>query len=133
MILKTLTLAACLISATTAVAMAQSAPATSPRGGYDNNGMPPKAYKGPGGMPSYASSEYQRRVGLYNQAYGGPYGDNGMPPKGYKGPGGMPQYASSEYQARPSNVQPYEESGNNGMPPAAYTGPGGMKAYKGGE
>ena len=132
MILKTLTLAACLVSAATAVAMAQGDPGTGPRGGYDNNnGMPPKAYKGPGGMPGYASAEYQGKAGFYDQASGSMSDNNGMPPKAYKGPGGMPGYASSEYQARPLYNQAYDESGNSGVPPASYTGPGGMKVYKG--
>lgn len=131
MMLKTLTLAACLISATTAVAMAQGA--TGPRGGYDNDGMPPRAYKGPGGMPSYASSEYRGRANVYDRASEW-NGNNGMPPKAYRGPGGMQSYASSEYQGR-ANVydQASDWNDNNGMPPASYKGPGGMKAYKGDE
>jgi hypothetical protein len=96
--LKSLAIAAVLIAGATSLAMAQSGPATGgqpPVGGganASNNGMPPAAYKGPGGMPSYKGADFNQAPALYNQAPGGVAASTGTPPAGYKGPGGMPTY-----------------------------------------
>jgi hypothetical protein len=121
MILKTVTLAAVLIAGATSLAMAQAGPVT----GTGPGAKPPSSYKGPGGMPSYNSSQFQRGPALYNQAPGA-----GMPPKGYKGPGGMPSYAESQQPAAIDNKASSGGNDSNGMPPASYKGPGGMPSYK---
>jgi len=122
MTLKTLALAAVLITGATSLAMAQAGPVT----GTGPGARPPASYKGPGGMPSYTSSQYQHNPALYDQAAG-----VAMPPKSYKGPGGMPSYAES--QSQPAAIDNKASSGgndSNGMPPAGYKGPGGMPRYK---
>jgi hypothetical protein len=53
--------------------------------------MPPKSYKGPGGMPSYAASQSQPAA-IDNKASSGGNDSNGVPLASYKGPGGMPRY-----------------------------------------
>jgi hypothetical protein len=52
--LKTATLVAALIAGATSLAFAQNAPMA--RGGYGDNGMPPKGYNGSGAIPTYPSS-----------------------------------------------------------------------------
>ena len=95
--LKTITMAAAMIAGATSLAMAQSGPATGGQppvagGANASNGMPPAAYKGPGGMPTYKGSDFSSGPALYNQAPGGAQANTGMPPTGYKGPAGMPTY-----------------------------------------
>jgi hypothetical protein len=96
--LKTAMLAAVLIAGGTSLALAQNGPAGDANG---NNGMPPSSYLGPGGMPTYSSSQFQGNQGnqgnstLYDRdgaAAGGDNGNNGMPPSSYQGPGAMPTY-----------------------------------------
>jgi hypothetical protein len=87
--LKTVTLAAALVAGAasltaTPLAMAQNGPG----GANGNNGMPPSGYQGPGGYPSYKSSDFR----LPSNA------SNTMPPQGYQGPAGYPSYKSSDFQ-----------------------------------
>jgi hypothetical protein len=82
--LKTVTLVAALVAGATSVTMAQNGPG----GANGNNGMPPSGYLGPGGYPSYKSSDFR----LPSNA------SNTMPPQGYQGPGGYPSYKSSDFQ-----------------------------------
>jgi hypothetical protein len=99
--LKKVTLAAALIAGATSLAMAQGgyqSPGAS--GANDGNGMPPQAYKGPGGMQNYSASKFQGSPTLYNQASSETNGDSGMPPKTYKGPGAMQNYSASEFGGR---------------------------------
>ena len=120
MTLKTLTLAALLITGATSLAMAQAGPVT----GTGPGATPPASYKGPGGMQSYNSSQYQNHA-LYDQAPGA-----GMPPKSYKGPGGMPSYAASQQPAAIDDKASSGGNDSNGVPPTGYKGPGGMPRYK---
>jgi hypothetical protein len=83
--LRTVTLAAALVAGATSLTMAQNGPG----GANGNSGMPPSAYQGPGGYPSYKSSDFR----LPSNA------SNTMPPSAYQGPGGYPSYKSSDYQA----------------------------------
>lgn len=64
--LKTLTLAAVLITGATSLTMAQNAP------GGGNSGMPPESYKGPGAYQSYKPSDFQQgNTGTNAAASGG--------------------------------------------------------------
>jgi hypothetical protein len=82
--LRTLTLAAALVAGATSLTMAQNGPGSA----NGNNGMPPGGYLGPGGYPSYKSSDFQHPAN----------GTNTMPPSGYLGPGGYPSYKSADFQ-----------------------------------
>jgi len=95
--LKTIVMAVAMIAGATSWAMAQSGPATGGEppvagGANASTGMPPAAYKGPGGMPTYKGSDFSSGPALYNQAAGGAPATTGTPPAGYKGPAGMPTY-----------------------------------------
>jgi hypothetical protein len=132
--LKTVTLAAALIAGSTSLAMAQyggpqyggpqyggpqyGGPGgdNSSNGNNGNNGMPPSAYLGPGGYPSYKGSDYQRPSNATNN----------MPPDAYKGPGGMQNYSSSDFQQGNQAANPAAPAASGGQPLYSYNnqGPG---------
>jgi hypothetical protein len=85
--LKTIVMAVAMIAGATSWAMAQSGPATGGEppvagGANASTGMPPAAYKGPGGMPTYKGSDFSSGPALYNQAAGGAPATTGTPPAG---------------------------------------------------
>jgi hypothetical protein len=82
--LRTATLAAALVAGATSLTMAQNGPG----GANGNNGMPPQGYLGPGGYPSYKSSDFQRPANASNT----------MPPASYQGPGAYQGYKSADFQ-----------------------------------
>jgi hypothetical protein len=82
--LRTVTLAAALVAGATSLTMAQNGPG----GANGNNGMPPSGYQGPGGYPSYKSSDFRLPANASNT----------MPPQAYQGPGAYPNYKSSDFQ-----------------------------------
>lgn len=98
--LKTVTLAAALIAGATSLAMAQNGP-----GGAsgNNNGMPPNGYQGPGGYPSYDSSQFHQPANA----------SNNMPPDSYRGPGGYQSYSPSEFGGPAANAAASGGSGTH--------------------
>lgn len=114
--LRIVTLAAALVAGATSLTMAQNGPG----GANGNTGMPPSNYMGPGGYPSYKSSDYKLPANASNT----------MPPQTYQGPGAYPSYKSAEFQQGAPAANVTANSGNGMLPVAPRYGQRHLYAYQ---